>query len=503
MIRPLLGAFKEAAKGLVIADCVTTSKELDKKLEEANWVFQEGEELVNEILKNQEIFIIELLRYFGPGKKPISVALRRAIAAYNAGEATRRTEVFDEYKAIASVHDVAEISHALKNQSPQALMQNFPSIMERHFSLANQPLKELAIKILHSIFEKTRGNTTVHNALDQLRKKAGSEKELPEAVEKFIFLVFEEARIDPQQLKEWTESMNQRMLQTTFKKTVCNILSLVAQNIRMLKLLFEEKRERAKISTEEKNEKLRQKKIEQLHMNLFVACDETFLSSESQDCVAKKVLHKDLVHQQSVINYKRKKEERIALIALKAGDTRSYQQLVQEEELFKWCFDTQKRDMAELQSINNSGGVQELNTKHNVRIVAVPIAITDHPFKDFREYEDLIKVGAFVGATLLRPFLPRMIEPKLLQILPKMEGKKRERFNVFTAKLLDLLLDPIYDGAIGDTNFRPVFERIITTKGEALAEALENLLKEPELILKKFAMSGPKQWMVLLKNLPT
>jgi membrane protein implicated in regulation of membrane protease activity/uncharacterized protein YifE (UPF0438 family) len=461
IIQPLLRAFKGALRSMVVADCIITSSAVEKKLEEVECAFEEGEQLISEFLDSPQIYVLELLRCFGPGKKPMSVALRRMIAAYNAGAPERKQEVIDEFKAIASGHNLKEVIIALKEQESQALMRTLPDLLENHFSLANQPLKELGNIILKHIFEKTRDNSNVLNALKQL-KKCKAEK-FPKELENFIKLVLEEAKITNEQYRSWNKELTTRMLQTSFKRTVCNVLSMIARNVRILKLMFDENKEKKEI---------------------FITLDETFLLSESNDCIAseKKSFQKELYHVQSDLNFLRREDDRYALVALKAGDMRPYGQLIREEEIIRFCFGARKSEMDKeeleaLEKINQSKIIQALNKMHHVRLVTVPISITNHPFKDFKEHEELIQVGAW----LLKPFLPRLVKPKLMQILPKMEGDRLARFEKLFGTIINLMIDPVYDGAIGDTDFRPVFENVFTTKGEELAEAIEGLLREPDL----------------------
>jgi len=454
VVLPIVRAFHAGIKGLVIANSVTMSEEFTSKVKSIDTAFEDAEQLFNDFVNNPQIYIAELLRFFGPEKKPLTIALRRWIAAYNSGKPEMIQMVSDEYHAAASAHDYKAISQALKTQSNEALMANLPILLENHFALANVKLKELAINIMHQIFQDTRTNTKVLQALTQLKKKADSSA-LPIAMEHFLKLVQEEAHISNEQYMMWQEDLTRRMLQTTFKRTVCNALSVLARNIRLLGFMFDQK----KTQTE-----------------LFGRLDETFLLSESDDCITKFALQKDLYHILNLFNSSRTNEEhKYTLVALPEGDTRSYEELIEQEEIFKICFASKKADFAVLEKINQSTEIVALNRKHQVRIVAVPVTINDHPFKKFKRHETAIRIFA----PLLKKVLPPIIKPKMKQLLPKMSGNNKARYDRFVETLIDTMLSPVFNGAIAFTDFRPIFEKVISTKGEVLAEKIEALLRSP------------------------
>ena len=469
IIQPLLKAFNDAIKHVIAADCVTTDKSIGTKIEEINSCFQTGAEICNHFLDDQQIYVSELLRSFGPGKSiKASVALRRLIAACNSGDLEKLAEVEAEYNRVMQANDFSEIAEALSSQPPATLMQTLPELLERRFALSDETLKAMGRNILTHIFAQARAKPDVLSALETLKAKADSDH-LAKEVEKFVKLVLVEAAISPEKYKEWNDELIKYMLDTTFKKSLCDFLRLAALNIRMLKVLF--------------NKKLEQKK-------LFIQLDETFLLSESWDCVKQEELQNEIFHLQSEINYDRKEANRIAFIALPL-DT-GVQGSKKQEGVMELCLQANQNSRKDLDKFTNSERVIELGHKHGVSLVAIPVSISDHPFKAFKKKERWIRFGGAIATSLpesllqkLTAFILDLVEPKLMELLPQMDEKEQEDFKALLKNLLSLLIYPIYDGAIGNTAFRQPFEEVITTKGEDLADQIDKLLLDEEITFEK------------------
>jgi hypothetical protein len=471
LVQPLLQAFKKTLKALVVADLVKSSStpaEIAEKSKKVDEAFQKGERLFNFYLDNPTIYVSELLRFFGPGKMPLSIALRRLIAAYNSGDAEKFAEIKNAYQAIVRGHDLTDIKVAFRNQSRDALMTSLPTLLESHFSLVDDTLKGLGKNILIHIFDNTKENREVLTKLDALKKKG--DKLTTDDVGAFLKLVLEKANVSPEQYKEWNEILIKQMINTTFKKSFCVFLGMVARNIRILSLMFDKKmKEEA----------------------LFNKLDETFLLSESADCIGKdkECFQGALFELQSKLNHKRDCENRIALIALPKNNTASYEELMAQDEVIGMCYSAHKKgksNFKEYEEISYSAAVLEGRgmVLHDVRLVAVPVSLSDHPFKDFKKKEKAINFVAWAAKTVsaLLPketfdkFLAGKVRPKLMQILPKMDEAGEKDFDSLLSLLINLMVNPIYDGAIGDTPFRKPFERIITTQGGELARKVEELL---------------------------
>lgn len=462
IIHPILHSMKNATRSMVVADCLATSKELSKKMDKVEETFQEWESLFDHCLDHPHMLVSELLRFFGPGKKPSSVYLRRVIAAFNSGDQKKLAEAKSEYAAILGGHDFSPIAEALKTKSVDSLMNELPALLEPTFCLPDPTLRQLGRQLLDYIFEKTKDNKEVANALAALKRKACSEK-IIEEVAKFLQLAFAKAQAPADKCKEWKETFVRYTLDTIFKRTVCVSIGMLARNMRMIKFLLDKEMEQHK---------------------LFTLLDETFLFSESGDCIKREALQREMLHVQSDINYDLEETKRIALLALPPEDKRDYEALYNEEQIIEWCFDAKdvagKVNVKQLQLTTDSQEVLDLGLKHGVHIIALPACIHDHPFKMLKKHEGKLKVVGPLLSVIFPLILP-FVMPILHRSIPTMEGKDLARVDSFVKKLITVMIDPIYDGAVGDTEFQPVFRRVMTTQGEELAANLENLISKEHL----------------------
>lgn len=459
LVQPIVNAFQGAVKGTIVADCATTAKDRGDKLARTERAVREMEALLLEFFDNPKTYVSELLRCYGPGKKNITIVMRRMITAHNAGNDKILKDVLDEFQAICCGCDFSDVEKALKKESNENLMRQLPALLENHFCVANPPLKELGRTILDAIFEKARTQPKALQALEQLKKKV-SYKGFADEVEKFLNIILDEAQVSKELYEQWSQQVIKRLVNTTLKKTICGALGTMARNMRLLSLMLDKQKEKKE---------------------LFTSIDKTFLLSESEDCIVqRRELQEDLFELQNVLNYDRSDKKRIAFIALPEENTQGYD-VLKKTGIYKLFFDANPCDFKELEKINKSPEVVALSKKHHVRLVALPVTINDHPFKIVKNYEGTIRVAA----ALLKPFAPRLIKPYLLNMLPRMDATLSKRFEALFGEFLNLLIDPIYDGAIAETKFAPGFKRVITTKGEELANAIDGLLQDKEVNFEK------------------
>lgn len=468
LIQPILNEFRGALEAVISADCRKMNRDGSEVEDKVKNAFNNCQELFTHFLQNKYIYVSELLRYFGPGKTTKSVALRRLIAAYNSGDAEKLQGVRAEYEAIARANDFTEIAKALSDRSKTnaELMQELPNLLADLFSLPDAHLKEFGVKVLNRVFiPPTTLTVAVNKELNTLRSLTTQPKKFAKQLEKLIKAALEEAHIPDETYDEWNQELITYMLNTTFKGIIFGFLGSVARNVRILKLMFK---------------KMGDGSGEIPKKDLFLQLDKAFLEAESRDCITNEALQRDLFHLQSEINFGRKDETRkVALIALPEGDNRTFEQLEQDEVLSLF-FAANEHSREELKKITQTYRNQLLKT-HHVRLVAVPVAISDHPFKKFKDYEGTVKFAAF----LLKGFFPYIadtfVKPRAEASMPKMDGEDQKKFDEFFKVIVNLLVDPIYDGAIGDTKFTRDFQRIITNEGEELAKSLDQLLLQEEI----------------------
>lgn len=114
-------------------------------------------------------------------------------------------------------------------------------------------------------------------------------------------------------------------------------------------------------------------------------------------------------------------------------------------------------------------------------------------FKDIRSKLNWVPNWAIRGLYgIFSGFIPGLVKPGLAEMLPALEPREQERFDRFVDAMLNLLMQPIYDGSInnsgpfrkrtvhgrdGNVERRP-FEEVITRQGNELANNLEHLVNQ-------------------------
>lgn len=469
LVQPLLRELQGAIQAMVVSDAQTNAdvEKIEKVPREVATVFANLESLFIGMLEKPEIYVKELLELFVKAKaSKKTIALRRLVSAYNSGDLALLKKESENYNALLKGFDFSKIVQSLSNQEKTAeqLFSEMPSILEEHFCKTDAFLKQKGREILDKLFLMTKNDQKVQKAFVALinQSKTPSVQNNPTKIvknlEAFVELVQKQANVPIEQYAEWNKALLTYVLDTLFKDTVCNFLGMVARTIRILKLLFK------KGDTQ----------------NRCIALDETFLLSESGEYIKKIDLQTDMFRVQSAINYSRDSEKRIALIALEGNYSKDYETLAKEIEVVDLCFRSNKHDLKDLEKINASKEVQALQKTHKIRIIALPVTLSDHMFKSPIKYEDWLSGGApllkYAPSFILDGIL-YLIKNKAIENLPEMNETQQKKFGSMIKSLFDLMLDPILDGAIRvKSDFREPFEHAITTKGEALAKELEDLI---------------------------
>jgi len=463
----LLDAFGRAVVQVTQAHARLTGKGAPSQ-REVEALFAEAKELMALCLDKPELYLAELVRCFGRGKNKPSVGLRRLVAAHNGGNEVKLQEVLRQNTAIERGNNLALVARRLHSrESNAAILAAFPEIMDGHFSIDDEFLHGIGGELLRKIFERMAGNRTIDQALTQLRRNAPPErctkKEMEaftKEVEAFMKLAFAEARIPRREMEEMSARFIEHMIANQLMQNVEKMLGMVARNIRLLPSMFADS-----VDPHE----------------LFPQIDETFLLSESSDCLGEtEEMQAELIRLQSAINYDRPEAGRVAFLVLDPADDRRYQTLYDNNEVVRMCFDANRGnyDLEELARIGNRRDVQVLGRKWDKRILVVPVSISDHPFKQVRSA--LNKVPNWLLRTLytvFKGFIPGLVKPGIQEILPALEPREQQRFDRFVDSMLGMLMRPIYDGSINNSSeFRRPFEAVITGQGEQLANRLEGLV---------------------------
>lgn len=484
IIPPLMDAFRDAVSELLRAHAaITDGAPPDPRA--INDLFVEAKSLIMLNLEKPELYLTELLRCFGRGKNKPSVGLRRLIAAHNSGNPDKFEEVRRQYAAIERGHNLHDVAALFRSRTGNSqILDQLPQLMEGHFSLDDVELQGVGRELLDAIFGRLKNNRTIDNALTALRKKAPREgctksemEDFTKEVEKFMKLAFTEAHIPHGELEEMSDRLVEVWIERQLMQNMKKLLGMVARNIRLLPSMFADS-----VDTRV----------------LFPQIDETFLLSESGDCLGEtEEMQKQLIRLQSTINYDRKPENRVAFLVLDEGDTRSYEVLRRENEVVRMCLDANSGNynLRELERIGKRSDVQDLGRQLQKRILVVPVSITNHPFKDIRNKLNWVPNWAIRGLYgIFSGFIPGLVKPGLAEMLPALEPREQERFDRFVDAMLNLLMQPIYDGSInnsspfrkqtvrgreGKVERRP-FEEVIARQGNALAINLENLVNQKE-----------------------
>lgn len=484
IIMPLIDAFSNAVKELLRAHAAITANP-QPDLPAVDNLIRDAKELLTLSLDKPELYLGELLRCYGRGKNKPSIGLRRLIAAHNAGDPAKLKEVRRQYKAIARGNNLLDVAQLFNSRAKNPeVLHRFPDIMKGHFSLDDEVLKKVGDELLEKIFDSLAENKKIDKALTSLRRKAPEEGcskaqmgAFTKEVEKFMKLAFAEAHIPHEEMIGLNERLVGYWIENQLMPNMKKMLGLVARNIRLLPSMFADS-----VKTEE----------------LFPQIDETFLLSESGDCLGDtEKMQKELIRLQSEINYNRKPENRVAFLVLEAGDTRDYRTLYRENSVVKICFDANQGnyDLIELQRIGNQSNVRDLAALREIRILVVPVSITDHPFKDIRSKLNAVPNWLLRGLYgIISGFIPGLVKPALAEMFPAFEPREQEHFDRFVDSMLNLMMPPIYDGAINNNSpFRkltvrgskgPVerrpFEEVITHQGNELANRLEGLINQKD-----------------------
>lgn len=464
ILPPILEALREGIIALINADARISGKDAKNAALAAGAAIRAARGFIERQISKPELHIAELLSNFGRGKVSLDKALICVFAAHNSQNVQKYEEAVRYYNIIASGNNFSDIQQALnaRDVDLDALYSQFPQMLENHFCLDNEPLKSLGMEVLNRIFAGTP-TKNVRKALTALRNR---KKDFVEETEKFIQLVFKEARLDSKTLVEFNNRLIEHSLETQMMKSIRYILMLVSQNMRSLKQM---------LGTADK-------------ATLYPALNQTLLLSISHEYILNPELQKELMALQCNINASLKENQRFYFLIFssreEAARDRRFADLPKAEpSVYK----------------KQAAAVREFEHTHHVVLVPVKIALADHPMKDFKEWEGTLSTlgGAlnFFGALdgildKLKNYLKDNTLSQVAEVLPNFSAQELEELKTLFDALITPLLGPIYNGAIGNTSFRQPFREVISRQGDMLANELEQLANDPGLSFETLRDTG-------------
>ncbi len=431
--------------------------------------FQNGEDLLQRNLETKFLYLEELLCLFGKSKLKPSIALRRLIAAHNCAS-EKYQNVKADYDAIMRGNNLDPIVDLLltPHNTNADILRLLPEKLKDRFPLADPDLQGMGRDLLDIMFSNRNLDTNqrVTRALQELKDKAESEGMyyFTKEIEKFLRIAFKEANLQEDRIDSLCDRLVVHMLNTQFKANIQRILGIIARHIELLPHMFEQHSDTS---------------------TLFPLIDRTFLLSESNDCITqeKRDLQEELIMLQSTFNHGLAEEKRVAFIVDRQDEQTQY--------LIDSCTEANffHHNQAILTQIEENVEVRALAGRYNVSIRAVPISISDHPFKEIRKYLNTIPkmiMNAIAENRLLRNAIKGIVIGKMSsaidQNLPSLIGEDRRILDEALNTMLDALLKPILDGAVSNSSqFRGHFERVITTSGAQIARELGDLAGREDL----------------------
>lgn len=443
---PLFDAFEKTLIALINANnrvMKTEDPSIDQKVQETR---RNLETLFQSLIRKPELYVKQLLSFFGKGKTSHSICTRRLIAAVNSQNEDKMKEAKAEYDAMIAGHSLygALLKTFQSTKTSAEILQSLPGLLEKHFCLPDEALKSLGMLILKEIFKDADRNPKLVAELDTLRKHAGNKK-FENLADAFLLKVLDLSS-QSNQLAQWQNDLMQYILKNLVKKNINVILGMFAKVIVLLPTLLER-------SFDKKT--------------LFPKIDETSLLSESTDLIEDDSIQSKLIHLQCQINHERKQP--VALIVaseLAKAYLPAFKELASKDlESIRKKFEEQLKEL-------------------NVNVEIVPIKISMHPFKMIKEKTPVSDIALkFVAqlANLFDGLIKKLAKSKIDEMLPPLEVGEKQTFDSIYNTLFTLLFPSIVNGAIGLTKFRPLFEGIITSQGKEIAATLSELQKNQDL----------------------
>lgn len=472
LVNPLFDSFEALARAMIVCHgvknrTITTLEAAEQKEAEVHELVEELKVFVDKMIKKKSLFVSELLALFGPPKQSAHFFFRMLVVAQNSGDPKLIESVEQNYLAAKRGSDLSAVYQWLQKskKQPSEELAAFPGKLEPHFCLNIKEYKKQGVEILKIIFKKTKDNKTVQEKLLELKKTPYDKEKFPKEVQNFVKTVFKEAKIDSAQLDQWNETLIRNTFKYRLNVAVPWVLKTITLHMGILELMVDQSK---------KNEEL----FPELDMVTQTAESSHLFTSNQKD------LQRELIKVQSSINYGKKPEDKIALIAIPQTDKEEdYTELAKRYPIVKYAFRDYPGNLPKLKKINDSKAVKELESTYDRRVIAIPVLLPDHLFKTIRLKQNkipslFIKFGAQV-VSALKPFIPGLVKPKLKKILPNLEDSEQKQLNRIIEGMISLLLHPIVDGAISmHKDFSPIFKKAIITKGKELAKKVEPLANQ-------------------------
>lgn len=444
---PLIHGLHNALRELILAHgrCTeNTTKAMEKavKLDRAfQHSFYGHDSLLSICLRKPEIYLLELLSYFGRGKTKESVATRRLIAAFNSGNPDKIAQATAEYEGMRNGHDLREVEELLRTHGSLA---DFFELMKGHFSINDDKLYGIGCAMLDLIAERVQDNAII------LEKFRSLEADV-EQIETFLQEAFKAARFNPEEIRTFSEECMEHMVETQFISVMRRVLAMVAKNIRLLPSLFEQGAD---------------------HEQLFPEVQVTHLVGESGEFFNEETRDEwvGILEAQEALNHTI--DDQAARIAfLKQDALTAYREL---------CPECTVDDTVEAPA----------------GYVALRVHISDHPFKQIRAEQDSkyakaeswwlsrSTVNSIAGWLLghFEGFIIKLAKPGIMKLLPQMGPGEKARFEELIESTLKGMFLPVFDGSINtDSPYNEHFQAVINGAGATLAARIDVLVKKPEL----------------------